>query len=151
MCLSPEALDRHSEQQLAELGGALRAKLDVLCGLRDQPLTVVVDGQERALQRLGVVAAVVGRAGGGWAGQVLRPQHVLAAPAVREVEGTVRDAAGRPLPGALVVPRPTDPGTPGVPEIAILSDAGGRFSWPLRPVSFPFLRSTPDRRLFPHR
>ncbi|HKE15786.1 MAG TPA: hypothetical protein VKB80_13010 [Kofleriaceae bacterium] len=42
VCLSPEALDRQSEQQLAELGGALRAKLDVLAGLRDEPLAVRV-------------------------------------------------------------------------------------------------------------
>jgi type VI secretion system protein ImpL len=42
VCLSPEALDRQSEQQLAELGGALRAKLEVLAGLRDEPLAVRV-------------------------------------------------------------------------------------------------------------
>ena len=42
VCLSPEALDRQSEQQLAELGGALRSKLDVLAGLRDEPLAVRV-------------------------------------------------------------------------------------------------------------
>ncbi|HTE51632.1 MAG TPA: hypothetical protein VK698_12350 [Kofleriaceae bacterium] len=42
VCLSPEALDKQSEQQLAELGGALRAKLDVLAELRDEPLAVRV-------------------------------------------------------------------------------------------------------------
>lgn len=42
VCLSPEALDRQSEQQLAELGGALRAKLDVIAALRDEPLAVRV-------------------------------------------------------------------------------------------------------------
>jgi hypothetical protein len=42
VCLSPEALDKQSGQQLAELGGALRAKLDILAELRDEPLAVRV-------------------------------------------------------------------------------------------------------------
>ena len=99
---------------------------------------------------VGAVLALTACGGGdGGAGS---PQPVSgsasppAAPAVREVEGTVRDAAGRPLPGALVVPRPTDPGTPGVPEIAILSDAGGRFSWPLRPGSYELTAQLGERR-----
>jgi hypothetical protein len=42
VCLSPEALDKQSGQQLADLGGALRAKLDILAELRDEPLAVRV-------------------------------------------------------------------------------------------------------------
>ena len=48
VCLSPEALDKHSEQQLGELGefgelgSALRAKLAVLAALRDEPCAVRV-------------------------------------------------------------------------------------------------------------
>jgi len=42
VCLSPEALDKQSEQQLAELGSALRAKIDVLSALRDEPCAVRV-------------------------------------------------------------------------------------------------------------
>jgi hypothetical protein len=42
VCISPEALDKQSEPQLAELGSALRAKLDVLSALRDEPVAVRV-------------------------------------------------------------------------------------------------------------
>lgn len=42
VCLSPEALDKLSLQQLGDLGGALRAKLDVLSELRDEPPAVRV-------------------------------------------------------------------------------------------------------------
>ena len=72
-----------------------------------------------------------------------------AAPVVRQVDGTVRDDAGRPVRGALVVPRPVDADTPGVPEIAIVSDAGGRFSWPLRPGSYELAAQLGDRRSAP--
>jgi hypothetical protein len=42
VCISPEALDKQTEPQLAELGSALRAKLDVLAALRDEPCAVRV-------------------------------------------------------------------------------------------------------------
>jgi len=42
VCISPEVLDKQSEPQLAELGGALRAKLDVISALRDEPCAVRV-------------------------------------------------------------------------------------------------------------
>ena len=42
VCISPEVLDKQSAPQLAELGGALRAKLDVLSALRDEPCAVRV-------------------------------------------------------------------------------------------------------------
>src|SRR5215510_9757332 len=42
VCVSPEALDKQTEPQLAELGSALRAKLDVLSALRDEPVAVRV-------------------------------------------------------------------------------------------------------------
>ncbi|TMQ12728.1 MAG: hypothetical protein E6J90_30290 [Deltaproteobacteria bacterium] len=42
VCVSPEALDKLSEPQLAELGSALRAKLDVIAALRDEPAVVRV-------------------------------------------------------------------------------------------------------------
>jgi hypothetical protein len=42
VCVSPEVLDKQTEPQLAELGSALRAKLDVLAALRDEPCTVRV-------------------------------------------------------------------------------------------------------------
>ncbi len=68
------------------------------------------------------------------------------AAAVARVDGTVRDGAGRPVAGALVVPRATDPDTPGVPEIAVTSDATGRFSWPLRPGSYEVSAQLGERR-----
>lgn len=42
VCVSPEVLDKQTEPQLAELGSALRAKLDVLAALRDEPCAVRV-------------------------------------------------------------------------------------------------------------
>src|SRR5262249_51247260 len=42
VCVSPEALDKQTEPQLAELGSALRAKLDVLAALRGEPCAVRV-------------------------------------------------------------------------------------------------------------
>jgi hypothetical protein len=42
VCLSPETLDKLAEQQLAELGSVLRAKIDVLAALRDEPCAVRV-------------------------------------------------------------------------------------------------------------
>jgi Carboxypeptidase regulatory-like domain len=46
------------------------------------------------------------------------------------VTGDVFDAAGRPVPGALVTAVSLDtPGSP-VPEIAVLTDRGGHYRWP---------------------
>ncbi|HEX3478867.1 MAG TPA: hypothetical protein VHT91_27785 [Kofleriaceae bacterium] len=42
VCVSPEVLDKQTEPQLAELGSALRARLDVLAALRDEPCSVRV-------------------------------------------------------------------------------------------------------------
>jgi hypothetical protein len=49
------------------------------------------------------------------------------------VAGLVTNAAGRPVAGALIAVTSMDaPGQP-IPDIAILTDAAGRFVWPLRP------------------
>ena len=89
--------------------------------------------------------------GGGGAGGAGSPQPVSgssspAGPAVTVVEGVVEDAAGRPVRGALVVPRPADARTPAVPEIAVHSDSRGRFSWPLRPGAYEMVAQLGERR-----
>lgn len=50
--------------------------------------------------------------------------------------GTVRDEAGKPVAGALVVPRSLERVGPPIPELAILTDGSGRYAWPLRPGSY---------------
>jgi len=46
--------------------------------------------------------------------------------------GTVSDASGAPLGALLVEAAPADAATPPVPELAIFTDAQGRYYWPLR-------------------
>jgi hypothetical protein len=49
------------------------------------------------------------------------------------VNGQIRDGAGAAVAGAMIVPRSLDADGPPIPEVAILSDADGRYAWPLRP------------------
>lgn len=48
------------------------------------------------------------------------------------VSGRITNDDGNAVEGAVVVAAPLDPGAPAVPEIAIVSDANGRYQWPLR-------------------
>jgi len=48
------------------------------------------------------------------------------------VSGRITNDARNAVEGAVVVAAPLDPGGPPVPEIAIVSDANGRYQWPLR-------------------
>ena len=48
------------------------------------------------------------------------------------VVGRLVASSGRPLAGARIVAQSLDDPSGPIPEIAILSDAGGRFVWPLR-------------------
>lgn len=52
------------------------------------------------------------------------------------LSGIVRDDAGRPVAGAMVVPRARRHGGPAIPELAILSDKSGRYAWPLPPGEY---------------
>ena len=63
--------------------------------------------------------------------------------------GSPAAVAGQPVRGALVVPRPADPQTPGVPEIAVFTDARGRFTWHLRPGSYELVAQAGERRTEP--
>lgn len=49
------------------------------------------------------------------------------------LSGSVRDESGKPLVGALVVPRSLQSAGPAIPELAILSNEAGRYAWPLPP------------------
>lgn len=48
------------------------------------------------------------------------------------VAGQITNEDGSAVEGASVLAKPLDPGGPAIPEIAIESDAQGRYQWPLR-------------------
>lgn len=48
------------------------------------------------------------------------------------VTGRITNDDGTAIEGAAVVAASVDPGGPAIPEIAIVSDAQGRYQWPLR-------------------
>jgi uncharacterized protein YegP (UPF0339 family) len=48
------------------------------------------------------------------------------------VAGQITNEDGSAVEGASVLAAPLDPGGPAIPEIAIVSDAKGRYQWPLR-------------------
>ncbi len=50
--------------------------------------------------------------------------------------GLVETGDGRPVTGAMIVPVPLGDDTPAIPEIAILTDAAGRYNWPLPPGTY---------------
>lgn len=52
------------------------------------------------------------------------------------LSGSVRDEAGKPVGGAMVVPRSLQQPGPAIPELAILTDDSGRYAWPLPPGSY---------------
>lgn len=52
------------------------------------------------------------------------------------LSGSVRDDAGKPVGGAMVVPRSLQRPGPAIPELAILTDDSGRYAWPLPPGSY---------------
>ncbi|MGA5299365.1 carboxypeptidase-like regulatory domain-containing protein [Nucisporomicrobium flavum] len=61
------------------------------------------------------------------------------------VTGTVRNTAGSPAPGVLVVPAPADASTPAAPEKAIFTDDAGRYQWQLLPGRYVMVARHTDR------
>lgn len=57
------------------------------------------------------------------------------------VEGRITDTEGRPVEGALIQPSSLDDPRQPIPEIAILSDATGKYQWPLFPGHYEILAS----------
>jgi len=56
---------------------------------------------------------------------------------IREgVIGRVTTPDSHPIAGAFIQPRSLDDPSPPIPEIAILSNKGGQFAWPLRPGAY---------------
>lgn len=51
------------------------------------------------------------------------------------VAGVVVDAAGAPIPGALIQPIATS-GSGPIPDMAVMSGADGRFAWKLKPGNY---------------
>jgi Carboxypeptidase regulatory-like domain len=49
------------------------------------------------------------------------------------VSGRITNEDGRSVEGASVLASPLEPSGPAVPEMAVVSDADGRYQWPLRP------------------
>jgi hypothetical protein len=54
------------------------------------------------------------------------------------VEGRITDAAGNPIAGVLVMPASSAKPPEAVPEIAVLTDAQGRYTWHLSPGPYTF-------------
>jgi hypothetical protein len=52
------------------------------------------------------------------------------------VVGRVTDPDGRPVEGALIQPRSLVDPSPPIPEIAIVSDGDGRYTWSLFPGTY---------------
>ena len=48
------------------------------------------------------------------------------------VAGRITNTVGNAVEGASVLAASLDPGGPAIPELAIVSDANGRYQWPLR-------------------
>ncbi len=54
------------------------------------------------------------------------------------VEGVVTDAAGKPVAGAVVMPKSADTPPQAVPEKAVFTDEQGRYTWTLSPGKYTF-------------
>jgi hypothetical protein len=52
------------------------------------------------------------------------------------IAGIVTTEAGEPVEGVFVQAFPLDPSAGPIPDIAIMTDAAGRFSWPLQPGNY---------------
>jgi hypothetical protein len=55
---------------------------------------------------------------------------------VEGIAGQITDSRGRPVAGAFIQPRALDDPSPPVPEIAIVSDGDGRYTWRLFPGTY---------------
>jgi hypothetical protein len=49
------------------------------------------------------------------------------------IQGRATDGTGTPVTGALVVPASLDRPSPAIPELAVLTDRDGRYTWRLPP------------------
>ena len=52
---------------------------------------------------------------------------------IEGLSGTVTTRSGAPIAGVFIQAAPLDSSTPSVPDIAILTNEGGMFGWPLKP------------------
>ncbi|CAA9263367.1 MAG: hypothetical protein AVDCRST_MAG41-2471 [uncultured Corynebacteriales bacterium] len=68
-----------------------------------------------------------------------------------EVAGVVRTADGRPLGGALVVPRSLDTPAEPIPELAVVTDRAGGYRWTLPPGRYELSVRLGERRPVPAR
>jgi hypothetical protein len=55
---------------------------------------------------------------------------------VEGIVGQITNSLGRPVAGAFVQPRALDDPSPPIPEIAIVSDSDGRYTWRLFPGTY---------------
>lgn len=96
----------------------------------------------RALLALGVLVAVAACGGGGEAagGPPARPSSADVA------TGVVHDGSGAPVGGVLVAAASLDVPAQAVPELAVVSDAAGRYAWPavLAPGRYALRAETAD-------
>ncbi|MRG27468.1 hypothetical protein GIJ05_04615 [Laceyella tengchongensis] len=67
------------------------------------------------------------------------------------VTGTVVDTDGHPIAQVLVMPEPADDKSGPIPEIAVYTDAEGRFSWTVPPGTYDFVFRKPGYALHKER
>lgn len=83
-----------------------------------------------------VLASAIGGCGGAGAGAPDTPRSSDAGAQgmiTQGITGTVTRADGTPVAGAFIAATSLDQPTPPIPEIAILTNEAGRFTWPLQP------------------
>lgn len=83
-----------------------------------------------------VLASGIGGCAGAGAGAPDTPRSSDASTEGRitqGITGTVTRPDGTPVAGAFIAATPLDRPAPPIPEIAILTNEAGRFTWPLRP------------------
>lgn len=65
---------------------------------------------------------------------------------VEGVSGRVTAASGHPIAGARVHPQPVGDSSPAVPEMLIVTDEDGRYTWRLHPAEYEITVSAPGYR-----
>jgi hypothetical protein len=92
-----------------------------------------------------LVVVALSACGGGRGSDDPAPAQSPGAALWGTVTGTVHDADGRPVSGALVVPRAVDPSGSPAPEKAVTTDPAGHYEWRLLPGRYELVAHADGR------
>jgi hypothetical protein len=85
----------------------------------------------------GILVLTAGSAmSAGPVGSITSETGPVAAALDQGIAGTVTNEAGEPIAEVFVQATSLDANSPPIPDIAIMTDAEGRFGWPLRPGAY---------------